>query len=802
MALNCNATGWLVASGLHQTYLGVKVLAAWRTTDVLLFFIPGKVLSPLKMKIDKFRFQAYAGHALGMCRTSIFSSFFLTNWLAATATWSLITQTAGPSGRFGHTSVWDEKGQKIWVHGGSGEDLLNDLWVFDVKTSTWIDQSKADQNRSSTQVSYPSPRLHRHAMVWDPDRATLWISGGFDGGNFVKEVWKYADNTWFRFADSTVPGPSARSDHVAIWDASNAAIWIHGGFDGIEKQDLWKFDTREGSWRHIQVNNPPSARANHVAAWDDTNQALWIHAGHASEVLYRDLWRFSASNSTWSLISSSGPSARAYHVSAWDTLNQIFWIHGGKDVAPRRDLWRFDAQNYKWQLIEDHRGPSRRFDHVAALDVDTGALWIHGGYEGCILRDLWKYQIPTTVTPTATHETDLTACLVLLPIAGLLTILVILFLIYWAVKRLKQSPRVVILPSSPRTMTLGPLSLPPSPPSPPPPAPPAPPLVLPPLLSSPMVHTLQTIPVEIMCRLFPKNTQKLIIPSNPPRPAPSLIPQLDLCVPKMSFWSSPLFLHPAYGPPRAAKRGPRPLFAAENWDHLEVPVFLVAKVQLMEPEQHGSLGQNHEHWKVRPCLPRPTQRPPVFKDHERHRSKAGRRWMFDFKPLPLKDPTADVAPKKHVPPALAQAWRPLALAVDKKENLRTRQSPCQMVATPSHCSQLMFDTNIASFVQSMPPAVLANSIPPALPHPPDLPLQFPSLRPQLPRAIEAVPCLKPAGAPKKRSFSTRSKSTLAPSFATDAAMIPGPGYYDPEHPGTFGKVHSRPVPKQKCKWQP
>lgn len=172
--------------------------------------------------------------------------------------------------------------------------------------------------------------------------------------------------------------------------------------------------------------------------------------------------------------------------------------------------------------------------------------------------------------------------------------------------------------------------------------------------------------------------------------------------------------------------------------------------------------------------------------------------MFDFKSLEkLKDPTADVAPKKHVPPALTEALRPLTLAVEITGNLRTRQSPCEMVEMPSHCSCLMFEIDIADFVQSMPPAVLANSIPPALPHPPepDLPLQFPSLRPQLPRKIEAVACLKPFGAPKKRSFS-RSKS----ASSADASMIPGPGYYDPEYPGAFGKVH-RPV-KQRCQWQP
>lgn len=210
------------------------------------------------------------------------------HWVAAKARWSLVTSQAGPSPRFGHTAVWG--GQSFWVYAGSGEVLLNDLWAFDASTSTWT-QSSQSRNHSLSSLSSPShpPPVHRHAMVWDPGTEALWISGGFDGENFLKEVWKYYTGDagrWFRIVDSTVPGPCARSDHVAMWDATTSALWIHGGFDGTALDDLWRFDSREGTWNKMpRVGHQPSARANHVAAFDGANRAIWIHAGHSGSPL-------------------------------------------------------------------------------------------------------------------------------------------------------------------------------------------------------------------------------------------------------------------------------------------------------------------------------------------------------------------------------------------------------------------------------------------------------------------------------------------------------------------------------------
>ena len=222
--------------------------------------------------------------------TSKFSWFFTINWLAARATWSLVTERLGPSPRFGHAAAWGQAhGRRgLVVHAGSGETLLNDLWVFDPSTSSWTNHSYDYSDYSDYSLSHP-PRVHRHAMVWDPHSEVLWISGGFDGNNFLKEVWKYRGGNWLRVVDSTVPGPCARSDHVAMWDATSSVLWIHGGFDGTMQRDLWKFDTREGTWSRMpQTGRQPSARANHVAAWDDTHLAIWIHAGHGGSRLMQN----------------------------------------------------------------------------------------------------------------------------------------------------------------------------------------------------------------------------------------------------------------------------------------------------------------------------------------------------------------------------------------------------------------------------------------------------------------------------------------------------------------------------------
>ena len=131
---------------------------------------------------------------------------------------------------------------------------------------------------------------------------------------------------WSRVQDLGLTRPSGRSVHVATFHASAHEFWIHGGSHGDFSEELWAFDFDTGSWEQRQLNQAPTARGDHVAVWDP-NGVLWIHGGYDGVHYLNDLWKYSAS--TWTNIMAPGPSARSQHVAVWDEVGRAIWIHAG-----------------------------------------------------------------------------------------------------------------------------------------------------------------------------------------------------------------------------------------------------------------------------------------------------------------------------------------------------------------------------------------------------------------------------------------------------------------------------------------
>ena len=205
-----------------------------------------------------------ACHLWWLCLVNGLTSMF--------ATWIPIADQGRPPGRTVHVAAWDMVDRQLWIFGGSQQEFMKDLWTYDVESNSW--SLKPQQNPA------PSARGD-HVAVWDPCEPALWIHGGFDGNSFFNDLWKFSGNRWVDM--TTLDGPSQRSDHVAVWDTANGALWIHGGYNGALTtimQDVWRFDSLEGVWLLIQDASPPSALARHVGVWDDTNAALWIHGGY------------------------------------------------------------------------------------------------------------------------------------------------------------------------------------------------------------------------------------------------------------------------------------------------------------------------------------------------------------------------------------------------------------------------------------------------------------------------------------------------------------------------------------------
>lgn len=314
------------------------------------------------------------------------------------ATWSLASSAlTAPRARRAHAAAWDAVERRWWLHGGRGEEtLLEDLWIWDADAEAWL-----LAQGSSPAASAPAAR-EEHALRWDG--LQLWMFGGFDGENYVKDLWSYSGTSW-SLVVSTTTGPSARGGHVLL--SSNATLWIHGGYDGLYRQDLWHFDTASGLWMHYgAASGAPAARAYHGAAYDDVEEAIWIHGGYDGSFYYRDLWQYLTASNTWTLVSSvtGSPSARAYHGMTW--AEESLWLQGGfNGQLPLGDLWRFDRLG-RWQLL-DACGPER-YGHVAGWDLRSRSLWMHGG-QGAdgLTGELWQFQAPGATVCSSTVSSSI-----------------------------------------------------------------------------------------------------------------------------------------------------------------------------------------------------------------------------------------------------------------------------------------------------------------------------------------------------------------------------------------------------------
>ncbi|HEC69511.1 MAG TPA: prepilin-type N-terminal cleavage/methylation domain-containing protein [Candidatus Omnitrophica bacterium] len=137
--------------------------------------------------------------------------------------WQEATSSANWPARYAHTSlVYDNK---MWVLGGyDGSNYLNDVW-YSTDGATW------------TQVTVTSPftlRSQHTSLVYDNK---MWVLGGYDGSNYLNDVWYSTDGaTWTQV---TVTSPfTLRSQHTSL--VYDNKMWVLGGYDGSNYlNDVW-----------------------------------------------------------------------------------------------------------------------------------------------------------------------------------------------------------------------------------------------------------------------------------------------------------------------------------------------------------------------------------------------------------------------------------------------------------------------------------------------------------------------------------------------------------------------------------
>jgi Galactose oxidase, central domain len=336
-----------------------------------------------------------------------------------------------PDDRWGAVT-WTDAAGDLWLFGGANDDFFyNDLWKFNIASSTWTLVSGGANQKgvygtkgTASAGNIPGSRWGASAHIDASGRVWLFGGFGFDDEtdtsqpNLLNDLWMLQGGQWTwvngsstvnqtgnygtqgTAAASNVPGARQSS---ASWLDASGNFWLFGGFD-LDSQghpdalnDLWEFKGGQWTWvSGANVVNQPAvygtqgvAAASNVpgaawspAAWIDLSGNLWLFGGQGFDSTgngsLSDIWEFNVTTSQWVWVKGPGSVSQA---GVYGTQpNPTVWPHVTNNPGAR---W---APGY-WTVDVPAGSPSFR------------EFWIFGG-EGedstgsngnFLLDDLFRY---------------------------------------------------------------------------------------------------------------------------------------------------------------------------------------------------------------------------------------------------------------------------------------------------------------------------------------------------------------------------------------------------------------------------
>jgi hypothetical protein len=271
-------------------------------------------------------------------------SFDLSKITAAiTAPWSPLTAAGSgsnvPTPRVGHSAVYDSQYNRMIVFGGQdAAGYQNDVYILTLDlTPTWT--------RAAVTGTPPSGRLG-HTAIYDFAHQQMVVFGGNDlsGEKADTLLLSLPQNPPFAWTPSpSGGGPVKRTEHAAIYDGFRQQMLIFGGLDNmtlpdgsIMNNDTWSLTFGlSSSWTLRSFASTPSFRQGHSAVYDAANQRMVVFGGDTTTVptASSEFWALRLDTpSTWIFLSPGTPPDPRYgHTSIYDSGFQRVVIFGGYD---------------------------------------------------------------------------------------------------------------------------------------------------------------------------------------------------------------------------------------------------------------------------------------------------------------------------------------------------------------------------------------------------------------------------------------------------------------------------------------
>lgn len=309
--------------------------------------------------------------------------------------------------------------------GDSLSGIINDLWKYEPTSNRWTQIHSFDTVTGGSSVGDPvngtRPPGRRNAATWTDHNGDLWLFGGF-GGGLLNDLWKFTieNNRWeaiFQSDDWTdVPGiydegffayPGSR-DKASAWLDHEGNLMLFGGsgyganmWQTNSLNDLWKFNITKSEWEVVYClgdslanhsiisgNHPiPGSRFGAIS-WSGQDGNVWIFGGsglgadplNSIQTYLNDLWKYLPAENRWEFFGGTGdylaeynqlgenpfPASRSNSAS-WISSDSKLWMYGGFSIKPVTgdsvvlgDLWSFDTKTARWSY---HSGNQKIYDN-------------------------------------------------------------------------------------------------------------------------------------------------------------------------------------------------------------------------------------------------------------------------------------------------------------------------------------------------------------------------------------------------------------------------------------------------------
>lgn len=256
--------------------------------------------------------------------------------LGENAAWTQIFPTgAAPTGRRGHSSIYDSARGRVVVFGGYDGAYRNDTWQLSLGAApAWTPLATTGN----------PPLSYWHSAIYDPARDAMVVFAGNGGATGIRnDVWvlSFATMNWEQMMPAGIL-PAPRFGHSAVFDPTTERMIVFGGHrDGVGfRNDAWALSLTDAAWSELNADVAPAPREGAPAIHDPVEKRLVVFGGWDGSTTRNDTWALATSSSEWTELPLSGlPPIRSGAASIYDPLRDRMVVFGGNSSSARNDTW-------------------------------------------------------------------------------------------------------------------------------------------------------------------------------------------------------------------------------------------------------------------------------------------------------------------------------------------------------------------------------------------------------------------------------------------------------------------------------